>query len=97
MIPTEEFVKQSLALSQEFLADSAASLDEGRLRTCIDRAYYSMHHAAIGLLTSRGIRPPRSHRGLVNLFGEEIVNRGLIDKEFGRILSSSLGRRMRST
>ena len=92
--PTEEFVKLTLATSLEFLADSVHLLEHQRYRSAVDRGYYSIHSAAIALLTRQGIRPPRSHRGLVNLFGAEIVQRGLMDESFSDIRTSSLKDRM---
>ena len=67
------------------------------LRTSVDRAYYSIYYAAQALLVSRGIRAPRTHRGLVNVFGREVVNRGVLGKEFSTMLSRSLRGRTDST
>ena len=95
--PSEEFVRKHRLLSSEFLDDVVANLDQGRLRTAVDRAYYSIHNAAFALLSHLGIRPPRSHRGLVTLFGQEVINKGLIERDFGRMLTTSLRNRMDST
>lgn len=95
--PTEESVKSTLNLSEEFLDDSRANLEQDRFRTSVDRAYYSIHYAAQALLVSRGIKAPRTHRGLVNVFGREVVNRGVLGKEFSSMLSQSLRDRMDST
>ena len=95
--PTREFVKNTLSMSHEYLNDRIVLLERERVRSCIDRAYYSIHQAAIALLSDRGIRPPKSHRGLVSVFGREIVNRGLMGAVFARILSDSLEKRMDST
>lgn len=95
--PTEEFVRRTLDLSQEYLDDSIALLEQNRLRSAVDRAYYAIHYSAVALLSSQGIRPPRSHRGLVNVFGSEIVNRGILGDEFADMLSQGLRSRMMST
>ncbi len=95
--PTEEFVKSVLDLSQVFLDDSIAMLEQGRFRSSVDRAYYSIHYGAVALLTHQSIRPPGSHRGLVTLFGREIVNRGVMGKEFSDMLSAALRDRSLST
>ena len=95
--PTDEFVKATLDLSQECLDDCIAFLDQGRLRASVASAYYSIHHTAIALLSDRGIRPPKSHRGLVNLFSTEIVSHGILDKAFIQMLSDALRYRMLST
>ena len=95
--PTEESVKSTLNLSEEFLDDSRANLEQDRFRTSVDRAYYSIHYVAQALLVSRGIKAPRTHRGLVNVFGREVVNRGVLGEEFSSMLSQSLRDRMDST
>ena len=88
---------RQLQLSSEFLDDSMAFLEQGRLRSAIDRAYYAIHYSVVALLCHLGVRPPRPHRGLVNLFGREIVKKGVMDREFSEMLSTTLGNRMDST
>ena len=95
--PTGEFVTRQLQLSREFLDDSEAFLEQRRLRSAVDRAYYAIHYGAVALLCHSGVRPPRTHSGLVNVFGLELVNRGTIAPEFGRILGRAIRSRARST
>ena len=97
MGPTKEFVAKTLRLPQEFLDDCALFLDEGRFRSSVDRAYYSIHFGAVALLVSLGVEAPRSHRGLVNLFGREIVKTGVLGEEYGDIVSYALRERTIST
>ena len=77
-------------MSEEFLRDSETLLQQGGYRSSVDRAYYSIHYCVLAMLDAQGVRPPRSHRGLVNLFGARIVNPGLVEKEFADILSEAL-------
>lgn len=51
----------------------------------VSRAYYSMYFAATALLLARNIQV-KTHRGLVARFGQEFVEKGLVEKHFGRIL-----------
>ena len=95
--PTREFVSRHLQLSREFLDDSKALLQERRFRSAVDRAYYAIHYSAVALLCHSGVRPPRTHSGLVNIFGLELVNRGTVGPEFGRILGVALRSRVQST
>ena len=95
--PTSEFVSRHLQLSREFLDDSEALLQERRFRSAVDRAYYAIHYSAVALLCHSGVRPPRSHSGLVSVFGQEVVGRGTIEREFGRILNVAMQRRTAST
>ena len=97
MEPTGEFVTRSLELSQEFLDDSKALLEQLRLRSAIDRAYYSIHFGAVAILAAQNIRPPKSHTGLVMVFGRDIISVGIMDREYGRMLSVALRERSSST
>ena len=95
--PTSEFVSRHLELSREFLDDSETLLEDRRFRSAVDRAYYAIHYSAVALLCHSGVRPPRTHSGLVNVFGQEVVGRGAIEGEFGRIVNVAMQRRTLST
>ena len=97
MAPTKAFVARQMELAQEYLADCIANLEQRRLRTAVDRAYYAMHHSAIALLCHLGVRPPRSHTGLSMLFGREVVNKGVMEARFGHMLTVAKEDRMDST
>ena len=72
-------------------------LQQQRFRSSVDRAYYAIHYSAVALLCRHGVRPPRSHSGLVNVFGLEIVKAGVMEGEFGRMLNEALHSRSQST
>lgn len=95
--PTKEFVTRQMELAREYLNDSAVSLEMGSFRTAIDRAYYAMHHSAVALLCHLGVRPPRSHAGLMSVFGQEVVNKGIMPREFGPMLRIANRARMEGT
>ena len=95
--PAKEFVARQMELAREYLNDSVQSLEMGSLRTAIDRAYYAMHHSAVALLCHLGVRPPRSHAGLMSVFGQEVVNKGVMPREFGPMLRRANRARMAGT
>ena len=97
LAPTKEFVTRQMELAREYLSDSAQSLEMGGFRTAIDRAYYAMRQAAVALLCHLGVRPPRSHAGLINVFGQQVVNKGVMPPEFGHMLNLARGDRMEGT
>jgi len=97
MEPSREYVKKHLELADEFLQDANDMVDKGKLRSAIDRAYYSMFYGAHALLLSRKIRPPKTHRGLISTFGKEIIMKDLIEKEYGKMLSNAFKSRQIST
>ncbi len=60
-------------------------LKEGFYDDAVSRAYYSMYFATSALFLARNIRV-KTHRGLIARFGQEFVEKGLIERHFGRIL-----------
>ena len=97
MAPTKEFVTRQMELAREYLNDSVYTLEVGSFRTAIDRAYYAMHHSAVALLCHLGVRPPRSHAGLMSVFGQAVVNKGVMPREFGPMLRRANRSRMAGT
>ena len=86
-------MREHFKIAERFLKSSRTLLCDGDVRSAIDRAYYAMFHAAQAVLAWRGIKPPRTHRGLRKVFGREILLKGLCDKRFGKYLTK--GFRMR--
>ncbi len=97
MEPTKEYAKRCLELAKEYLEDSKKLLELKRFRSAIDRAYYAMFHAAQAILAFKGIAPPKTHKGLRELFGKEIILKGLIEKDFGKDLTRAFELRQAST
>ena len=86
-----------MELAQEYLEDSKKLLELKRFRSAVDRAYYAMFHAAQAILAFKGIAPPKTHKGLRELFGKEIILKGLVEKNFGKELSRAFELRQAST
>ena len=85
-----------MELADEFLADARLCLEHSRLRSAINSAYYAMFHASQAILALKGISPPKTHKGLRELLGREIIITGLLEKEFGRDLSEAFEMRQAS-
>ena len=95
--PTREFVDITIQMAEEALQAATSMLNQELFRSAIDRAYYCMHDAAVAVLADKGVRPPKSHSGLVSVFGLEIAKPGMIGSEFGTMLSQARKARMDST
>ena len=93
---SEEFVRRQLELADEFLSDARDLLAAGSLRSAIDRAYYAMFHVAQAVLFARGVKP-KTHVGVIRTFGKEIVEKGLIDRRYGRYLNEAFDARLAGT
>lgn len=82
----EEKVEKGLQKAESKLKAARKLLEAGFHEDSVSRSYYSMFHAASILLMLKGIEP-RSHSGLVQMFGLHLVKTGEIDKEFGKMLA----------
>lgn len=89
-------MKEHLKLSKEFLEDAKKLFKFKSLRSAADRAYYAMYHAAQAVLLSKGIKA-RTHKGTILEFGKNVVEKGLISKEYGRWLTEALDIRLSGT
>lgn len=66
--------------------EAARDLFRGRRqRDAVNRAYYAMFYASLGLLASRMLGTSR-HSGVLSLFGEHFVKTGIFSPEAGRHL-----------
>lgn len=93
---SKELLLKQLKLSEEFLSDAQELMLTGRLRSAIDRAYYAMFHAAQAVLFMKG-RKPKTHVGVIRMFGKEIIEGGVLDRKYGRFLNEAYDARHRST
>lgn len=94
---SEGYERKYLQQADEFLSDAKALSEEKRLKSAVDRAYYAMYWAAHGLLLYKGVRQPRTHTGLIRAFGQKTVEKGVVEKRFGRMLSRAFDLRQAST
>ncbi len=62
-------------------------LDQGLHEDAVSRAYYAVLHGAKAALITVG-EQPKSHEGVRVLFGMRLVNGGMVEKEFARILTA---------
>lgn len=61
-------------------------LEEGFCEDAVSRAYYAVLHAAKAALLARNIIA-ESHSSVRRLFGKELVQQGLLEKEWALILA----------
>ncbi|MEM2027165.1 MAG: HEPN domain-containing protein [Candidatus Bathyarchaeia archaeon] len=90
-------MKRCLDLANEFLEDAKLCLANLRLRAAINNAYYAMFHASQAILVAKGVSPPKTHKGLREKFGKEIIKAGLMESQYGKDLSRAFEMRQAST
>jgi uncharacterized protein (UPF0332 family) len=77
--------------ARKALASARILLDAGDTDGATNRAYYAMFDPAIAALvwagTDVGQSPPKTHGGLIAIFGQKLVTTGKVPTEFGRALN----------
>ncbi len=84
-----------LERAKEELDAANLLFNEGFYKEAASRAYYSMFHATQAILFIKNIYP-RSHRGVIQKFGEEFVKPGLLERRMGQMLSQAESMRMKA-
>ncbi|MEE8167468.1 MAG: HEPN domain-containing protein [Candidatus Hydrothermarchaeales archaeon] len=72
----------------ERLETAKILLENRRSKDAISRAYYCMYHAAKAILLTKDLSP-RTHKGLIQKFGEEFIRTEKISKEYSSMLSKA--------
>lgn len=82
-----EFVEEEIEQANAALSDAKILLDGGGSpNAVVNRLYYACFHAANAALLSDG-HEATSHRGVLTLFGEEVVLAGDVPRDDGRFLN----------
>jgi len=92
MAVSKELINQELELAREFLRDADMLLKADSLRSSESRAYYSIFHATRAILLLLGLEP-KTHKGTISLFGKEVVKKGIVDREYAKIIGRAFSRR----
>lgn len=79
------------------LADAKLMLENGRLKSAADRAYYTMFHAAQAAVSQEVARLPRSHKGLRTLFAQHFVGTNRVPRALSRDLTFAFELRQASS
>jgi hypothetical protein len=81
-----ETVKQLIIRSEGKLTSAQILLENNRIDDAISRAYYAAFLASKALLYLLGISP-KTHQGIVTMFGLKVVKEGLLPSTIGRALN----------
>lgn len=84
-----------LSLAEQDLENARLLLDYGRYRASISRAYYAMHYGTQALLDVKNIAS-RSHKGMIQQFGQQFVLSGEFSREMARNLKEAYDLRQMS-
>jgi uncharacterized protein (UPF0332 family) len=85
-------VKYRLKEAMETLREAELLLNQSAFRGCINRSYYAMFYALLGLLATRGWGTSK-HSGLISLFDREFVKTGIFSKDLSKSLHRAFDER----
>lgn len=81
-----DLIKYRMEKSKETLQDARVMYEKASLASTVNRIYYAMFYAVNGLLLSNNFSSSK-HSGVRFLFNKEFVNKGLIEKKWGKFYS----------
>ncbi len=88
-------VAYRLEQADESLEAARILLDQGLTRPSVNRSYYAMFYAVLGLLAIRK-QETSKHSGAISLFDREFVKTGMFPKELSRWLHDGFDLRQRT-
>lgn len=83
-----DLAQYRLKKAQDTLQDAKVLFGLGRLTSAMNRTYYSIFYAARALNATKGFDSSK-HSGVISFFNREFVKTGIVEKEYGAILTDS--------
>jgi uncharacterized protein (UPF0332 family) len=79
--------------ARKFIESSKVLLEINDYDSVVSRTYYAMFLITEALLLTKNL-VPKSHSGLISLFGEHFVKTNIFSKEMGRQLNRAYDKRL---
>jgi uncharacterized protein (UPF0332 family) len=86
MTDKKEYIKYRVERARETFQDALYLAERGSWNSCINRLYYAAFYAVIAMLLLRNIEV-KSHAGVKQKLGKELVKEGLLSKELAKSYS----------
>lgn len=86
MTSKKEYIKYRVERARETYQDALYLAERGSWNSCINRLYYAAFYAVIAMLLSRDIEV-KSHAGVKQKLGMELVKNGVLSKDLAKIYS----------
>ena len=83
-----------LEKAKNTLSYAKSYIDDATLDSTVNRIYYAMFYAVNALLITKGLYSSK-HSGVRAIFNREIVNKGLIEKQWGEFFTDMFDRRQK--
>ncbi len=89
-----ELAKYRLEKAKNTLMDAQRYFPNASFESTVNRIYYAMFYAVNALLITKGLSSAK-HSGVRAFFNQEIVNKGLVEKELGKFYSYMFDQRQK--
>jgi uncharacterized protein (UPF0332 family) len=81
-------LQELLTLANEELETAELLWQNDRYRACISRSYYAMYHATQALLSLKDLNT-KTHKGIIQMFGQHFIKTKIFPIELARALSDA--------
>lgn len=88
-----EDIKFFVEKARKFIESSKVLIEINDYDSVVSRTYYAMFLITEALLLTKNLAP-KSHSGLISLFGEHFVKTNIFSKEMGRQLNRAYDKRL---
>lgn len=82
----KSLIAYRLDKAKDTLESANILLREEKMFSAVNRIYYAVFYSVSALLLTKELSSSR-HTGVISLFNREFVNKGVVDKKFGRFFS----------
>ncbi len=88
----ESMIQYRLEQSEETILDVQLLIENGRLRSAVNRIYYGMFYSLLALGAAYQFETSK-HALLIGWFNREFIHKGIFDKKLGKIINKAFNRR----
>lgn len=81
----KEIIEFRLKEAEESFQDAITLFENKRLRSAVNRAYYSMFYSVLALLEIKKLKISK-HTGVISLFDREFIKTNIFSKELSKTL-----------
>ena len=86
-------IKSLQAKARKFIESAKVLIDVNDYDSAVSRTYYAMFFITEALFLTKNLAP-KSHSGLISLFGDHFVKTNIFPKEMGRQLNGAYDKRL---
>jgi uncharacterized protein (UPF0332 family) len=79
--------------AEKFINTAEIAFKNKDYDSCVSRCYYAMFFVVEALLLTKNLSAS-SHKGVISLFGEHFIKKGVFERKFGRALSDAYDKRL---